>query len=69
MINQKVFYSSFHLGRQTEVDVNRTAQTHTDRQGNYQLIQTIKSEHLIQKRQSVTMLTMLTFTHLDVSAV
>lgn len=65
MINQKVFYSSFHL----EVDMNRTAQTHTDRQGNYQLIQTIKSEHLIQKLQSVTMLTMLTFTYLDVSAV
>ncbi len=40
MINQKVFYLSFHLGRQTEVDVNRTAQTHTDRQGTYELIQT-----------------------------
>lgn len=33
MINQKVFYSSFHVSRQTEFDVNRTAQTHTDRQG------------------------------------
>lgn len=48
MINQKVFYSSFHLGRQTEVDVNRAAQTHTDRQGTDELVQTIltKSEHL-----------------------
>lgn len=66
MINQKVFYSSFHLGRQTEVDVNRTAQTHTDRQGNDQLIQTIKPEHLTQKLQFVSMLTMLTCTYLDV---
>lgn len=39
MMNQKVFYSSNHLGRQTEVDVNRRAQTHahTDRTGSFEL--------------------------------
>lgn len=36
MINQKEFYLSFDCGRQTEVDVSRRAQTHTDRQTDLQ---------------------------------
>lgn len=43
LMNQKVFfnYLSVYLGQQTAVDVNRTAQTHTDRQGTSLLVQTM----------------------------